>query len=427
MLAIVAVFAVFSCGEDRTYQLEEATRHNHWMFDELKDKYLWADSLTEYEPEWKDFFAKPADFLSKMAKRTKMNDQWSYVVVDTIKKDPFSKGHFNHINSYGFDFVLMNDPTGQTTRQYARVTTVYAGSPADRAGMMRNDFISSFDGYKLSNKNTTKLEKGVARSLTISRLIVTDTELTWDESHTTRLNESEYVEDMAFPVQSIIRIDDIKVGYLMCSRLTSYPTEQENSASNKYAADLDRIMSQLKSSGIEELVIDFRLCNEGSIEMAQQLASWVVNPIYINNVFAKTEWNAAHKGLNKDYKYDSSFGNLGLKRVYVLTSATTRGAAEWVICGLKSTMGEENVITIGKKTAGQNVMTQEIGHEHLIHLCPAVAYVSDCNGNHDYQGIEPTIELDDLSFAEIYDYGEANEPLLRTALEHMINGQIPEE
>lgn len=422
MIAIAAILAVVSCGEDRTYQLEEATQHNHWMLDELKDKYLWADSLTEYEPEWKDFFAKPADFLSKVTKKAGMHDEWSYVVVDTIKKDAFQKGRFNHINSYGFDFVLMNDPTGQTTKQYARVTTVYANSPADNAGMMRNDFISHFDGYKLSNSNASKLEKGMAKALTINRIIVGEDQLLWDEPHTARLEESGYIEDDAFPVYSIIRVGDLNVGYLMCSRLVPHPTELENAESDKYVNEMNVILSQMKAVGVNEVVLDFRLCNEGTIEMAQRLASWVVNPSYINNVFAKTEWNKANSNMNKEYKYISASGNLNLERVYAITSEMTRGAAEWIINGLKSTMGEENVIVIGKKTAGQNVMTQEIGHEHHIHLCPAVAHISYGNGERIDSAIEPDIEVDELSFAELFEYGDAHEALFRTALGNILYG-----
>ena len=48
------------------------------------------------------------------------------------------------------DVLLMNDPTGETTKQYARVVTVYANSPAERCGLQRNDFIGQVDDNKMA-------------------------------------------------------------------------------------------------------------------------------------------------------------------------------------------------------------------------------------------------------------------------------------
>ena len=147
-----------SCGDDRTWQYEEMTQHNHWLFAEMKDKYLWGDSLKEFEPAWKDYFNQPSEFLSKLAAKSKQGDSWSYVEVDTLNEDRHKRGNFNHVNSYGMDFVLMNDPTGQTTKQVLRVLTVYPNSPAERAGLLRNDFICSYNSQKIASNNLSKLQ-----------------------------------------------------------------------------------------------------------------------------------------------------------------------------------------------------------------------------------------------------------------------------
>ena len=60
IVAICGILMTFSCGEDRTWQYEEKTQHNHWMQDMMLDKYLWRDSLVNFEPEWKKFFVKPS-------------------------------------------------------------------------------------------------------------------------------------------------------------------------------------------------------------------------------------------------------------------------------------------------------------------------------------------------------------------------------
>ena len=104
LIAFLGFFLSFSCGEDRTYEYEEKTRHNHWMQEVMLDKYLWADTLANFEPAWKNYFETPSQFLSTLVKKSGQKDAWSYVEMDTLNEDSHERGNFNHIDSYGFDF-----------------------------------------------------------------------------------------------------------------------------------------------------------------------------------------------------------------------------------------------------------------------------------------------------------------------------------
>lgn len=422
IILLCGVLLAISCGEDRTYEYEQKTQHNSWIHKMMLEHYLWADSITDYEPSWKSFFAKPADFLSELAKQSKHDDQWSYVEIDTLGEDAHKRGYFNHVESYGIDFTLMTDPTGQTTRQMLRVMTVYPGSPADRAGLLRNDFICSFNGNKFSNNNVSKLEKGVARTLEVRHIAENeeDYSLYWEDTVTVSLGHSEYVEDVAFPVKRVISVDGNLVGYLMCTRLTEGPVEGHVDPHDQYLQSLDAMMAQMKSVGVDEMVLDLRLCNFGTIDMAKRLASYVVSPNALGTTFVQTFWNDTHSDQNKSIPYDTSVGNLGLSRIYILTGPYTQGAAEWLIHALQHSMGEENVILIGSKTKGQNVMTSEVWHDFFVRLHPVVAYVADGAGDYAYGSIAPTIELDESAYVELYDYGEPDEILLNTAIRHML-------
>lgn len=424
IVAICGILMTFSCGEDRTWQYEEKTQHNHWMQDMMLDKYLWRDSLVNFEPEWKKFFGKPSEFLSTLTARSKQGDSWSYVEIDTLSEDSHKRGNYNHVNSYGFDFVLMNDPTGATTKQVFRVVTVYPGSPADRAGLVRNDFICSYNGNKLNSTNVSKLQSGVARSLEVRHIAQDELEggIYWLDTTTVALPASEYVEDKAFPLSTIILVDEKKVGYLMCTRLLEYPIENQARQVNTkvYQDVLDGMMAQMKSAGVSEMVLDLRLCNFGTLEMARRLASYVVSPGALSSTFAKTFWNERYKSNNLSLPYDTSVGNLGLSRVYILTSSYTQGAAEWLIHALQHSMGEENVILIGEATKGQNVMTQEVDNKYHVHLFPVVAYVADGAGDYEYGSIEPAIEIDELNYVTLAAYSNPDEILLNTAIRHML-------
>ena len=421
---VCCLLMAISCGEDRTYEYEEKTQHNHWVFSEMKDKYLWGDSLKEFEPAWKSFFAKPSEFLPKVTAKSKQGDSWSYVEVDTLIEDSHQRGYFHHVNSYGLDFVLMNDPTGQTTKQVLRVMTVYPNSPAERAGLLRNDFICSYNSQKFTSNNLTKLQSGVARTLEVRHITHEELEgrIEWLDTVTVQLPASEYVEDEAFPISTICLAEGKRIGYLMCTRLVEYPIEtgSPRGASPVYRDDLDRIMSDIRQSHIDELVLDLRLCNFGTMEMAQRLASYVVSPECLGSTFVKTYWNDRYTENNQTIPYDMSVANLGLNRIYILTSSYTQGAAEWLIHALQHSMGEERVILIGKATKGQNVMTQEVGDNFHVHLFPVVAYVADGSGNYEYGSISPTIDVTETDYITLLDYGDPNEILLNTAISHIL-------
>lgn len=412
-----------SCGEDRTYEYEAKTQHNHWMYEVMLDKYLWADTLAYFEPTWKNFFAKPSEFLATLTAKSGHSDSWSYVEVDTIVADSHERGYFNHINTYGFDFTLMTDPTGQTTKSVLRVLTVYPDSPADKAGLLRNDYICSYDSYKITSSNISKLQSGVARQLEVCHLGVDAEEgaFFWEDTVALSLPASTYVEDDAFPVYTMLNVEGTLVGYLMCTRLLEYPVEQGSgrTADTSYQDKLDQIMAAMQQGGITELVLDLRLCNDGTLNMAQRLASYVVAPQYLGTTFAKTFRNATYASDNLTLSYDTSVGNLGLNRIYIITSNYTQGAAEWLIHALQHTMGEDNVYLLGQSTKGQNVMTEEVAYQYYVHLFPAVAYVADGEGNYDYGSIAPTESINELEYLNLADYGSPYEILFYTALQRI--------
>lgn len=426
IISLFATFAITSCGEDRTYEYVEKTQHNHWAYELMQDKYLWNETLTE--PEWKSFFKTPQEFMNQLASKSGHQDKWSYATVDTLNADVHQRGFFNHVESYGFDFTIMTDPTNQTTKTFARVLTVYPGSPAAIAGLKRNDFIGYFDGYKVTNGNTARLVKGIARTYDVYHLAVNEEDGTfyWKEPLKYNIGASKYVEDIAFPVHDVVPEKGINVGYLQCTRLLNEPEEKGDGRTlqntDKYKKNLDDIMHEIKTKGASEFVLDLRLCNYGNIDMACRLASYLVDPNYIDRVFAKTVWNEKNSANNKTYYYDNSLlsSNLNLSRIYILTSGYTQGAAEWLINALRTTMGEENVVVIGQKTAGQMVMTQEIGHEYYVHLFPAVAYIADSEGNAYEGAITPTVEVNEMNAPYLYEYSDRKEVLFDIALRMMM-------
>lgn len=420
-MTLCCMLMLAACGEDRTYEYEEKTQYNRWMLDVMRDQYLWDDAIKDYEPAWRDYFQTPSAFMSSIANLGD-GDSWSYVTVDTVETDIHERGYFNHLDSYGMDFVLVSDPTGMTTRSVARVLTVYPDSPADEAGLKRNDFICSFDSYRLSSKNVTRLQKGGERKLEVRHVQRDPYEgsLFWADTTTVTLGASRYVEDVAFPLHYVIGADGKKVGYIMCNRLLSGPAEQgEGSDMLKYRKALDDAMASMRASSVSEIVIDLRLCNDGDLDMVQRMGSYLYSNSASGATMLTTRWNDAHSANNRTIPYDASVASLGVEKIGVITSGYTRGAAEWLVQALIHDMGKDNVVVVGAASAGQNVMTAEVGHDYYIRLCPVVAYVCVADGSHDYGKLTSDAQVNEQEYVDLGEYGTMDEILFYTAVELM--------
>ena len=388
-----------ACGKDRTYEYEEKTVGCHQMQDLMTEWYLWGDSIKDLD--WQQYFAKPTDFISKLTAQSKANDKWSYCLIDTVESDPLPCGYFNHVDSYGLDLVLMNDPTGETTKQYARVLTVYPNSPAERCGLQRNDFISQIDNNKMASTVIKNLVSGRSRTLYVSHLSISTDEQSfyWTDHDTITIEKSERV---LVPTVMVSRMLYDDIGYLMLTDLT-------------HTDEITAAIQHLTANNTYDLIIDLRLCNSGTIECVCEVAKLICST---EGPFLRTFWNTAKSDNNQTYtifplKEGRGAGGLSL---YFITSQYTQGAAEWLIHGLKA-MSTGSVVVVGKTTAGQNVMLRAIPSDYQYTIYPAVAYVADSDGDYDYaNGIDPDEPINELEYAVLYPYGDTREPIINYIL-----------
>ncbi len=408
--AVVTALLLLACGEDRTHEYEEKTALDHWMLEAMQATYLWGDSIKTEKIAWKDYFAAPSTFFSKLIGNAPIKDQWSWCEIDTLKEDHHQRGHFNHLDSYGLDFMLMQDPTGATNRQYARVLTVYPNSPAERCGLERGDFIGMVDGNRMTSSQTSALENGRGRTIVRSRFGVNEEtqEFYWLQTDTLTMERSTRVADAAFPLCKKVVSDGSSVAYLQCNSLN---------------ASLDELMGlarQIDAMQTKTLVLDLRLCNEGTLESARLLASFLIDESYSDETFAKTIFRESRSSDNRTYGFEPQAvaNNLSVTRLYVITSSYTSGPAEWLIRSLQALDETGFVTTVGTKSAGQVVLTESVeGKGYFVTIHPAVAFVADRLGNYEYEdGIAPDIEVNEFEYAYLYPYGDARETVLLTIL-----------
>ena len=398
--ALMALVLCIGCGEDRTYEYEEWTGKNQSMQSLMSEWYLWGDSLKDLE--WKTYFGNESDFFTKLTAQAPVTDKWSYCAIDTIERDYHERGLFNHLDSYGLDLSIIDDPTRLTNQSYARIITIYPGSPAEECGLKRGEFIGYFDGTKVTANNISQLKSGTAKTLVVNTLDFIGDSAIWKSVDTLALAASRQVKDVQVMVAERIRLEDATAAYVMLSNLNE-----------------DDFVGYIENTkGADILILDLRLCNDGTLENACKLASFIAGEEASSKVFCQTIWNKGKQSLNQTYKYGdyATIGYTDAKDIYIITGTYTQGAAEWLIKGLKATINEKFAV-VGATTAGQNVMLKAIPSEYKYTLYPAVAYVADADGNYDYNGgIEPDMAIDEYLYHPLRDYGDVNEMVLNYIL-----------
>ncbi len=417
-LLTAAIILLSACkGEDRSHEYEELTAHSTWMLSVMQDHYLWGDMLQEQN--YKTYFQTGTKFFSTLTNSVSQKDSWSYCLVDSAITDPHTRGHFSHLDSYGIDYTIVTDPTKATSRSFARITYIVKDSPAYSIGLRRNSFISSIDGTKVTSSAASYLENGTSRQIEFHTLDTLENgDYYWVDTVATTLPPSQHVIESAFPVAAITEQEGTKVAYLLATRLVPFPDESQTSGT-QFQNDLDQKMQTILAAKPTEMILDLRLCNYGTIEMARRLASYIVPADRKDQTFLQTTWNSRYATNNTRYTYDSSLPTLALNRIYTIMGNYTQGAAEWLIKALRQTLGADNVILVGVASKGQNVMTQFAASGYGHQLFPAVCYVTDASGDSSQSSISPTNSVNENAntyWLSMHEYGNPEETLLRETL-----------
>lgn len=411
-----------SCGEDRTYQFEEKTGKNQWIYNTMNQWYLWNDEIPQMTTM--QFFGDAETFFKKLLSK---KDKYSYMETNETE----TTRSINLSSSYGIDFALYVDPVTNSQsaiERYARVLYILPGSPADQAGIKRGDWISAIGGEQLSTKNYLSLIYGPATTITTSKLkYLGENKLMWEEEATLNMNASRHLEDNPFYVDSIYQIEGHKIAYLMYNRFSTGPNDTGNET--QYNAQMRTIFAKFKEEAVTDFILDLRYNPGGYLSCAQVLASLLTPETGFGKIFCTLKFNENNGTRNEAMLLDKSLtggANLNLKRLYIITSNLTASASESIINGLKPFMGEENIILIGTRTEGKNVASLSFNSTtYGLTLHPIVATVYNGNNESDYDnGFAPTYEVDELKVefaptgyaAPLLPLGDVHETMLNETL-----------
>lgn len=388
-----------------------------WITNYIYKEYLWSEEAKQKTPDTSSPEKLFYSLLSVEDGKTRQDG--SHYYYSTIEKKQETKA-IRQESSYGFDFVLYQvlGDMHQGAFYYGRILYVLPGTPAQRAGLKRGDWIFELNGSRITPDNYKGLASGGAMTMKVSRSTALKGKIVQVEAAVP-------VEENPLYLDSVLEVNHAKVGYLVYNQFKA--GKEPNQKDGTYDKQMLDIFKKFKEEGVSEFVLDLRYNGGGYLSSAQLLAGLLVPDKDKNSIFCFLENN---KGDKEGYKFAPTLGNnLNLERVFVLTSSQTASASEAVINGLKPYM---EVIQIGGKTEGKNVGSVLEEHAGWA-MQPIVFRIYNAGLQSDYaDGIQPEVgfrcdELDLDQNNEMLPLGDRNEFMLAKALKVINGAELQEE
>lgn len=412
LTGILAPVYLGSCGVDRWPEYAEQTKTDLWIDSVMRINYYWYQDIPE--SKGLNYFVAPAQFFKNI-----LSKQDKFSVIDSLR--PVTRSIADTYDSYGIQFNLNYKPND--TAYYAHVMYIAHDSPAAAANLERGDWIMEIDNEPITSKNSDRLYKGDAMTLTIGYFVADkDTIIAYENP--VEIAASRPIEDNPVYYHNVYTRGDKRIGYLVYNHFSFGPTDNQNN--RPYDEDLLKVSRDFAANQVNEFVLDLRYNNGGYISCAQLLSTILAPASCMGKELGYLQFNDQFPDLeflNFDQSLISSGSNLDLKTLYVLTSNMTASASEMVINCLKPYM--EKIVIIGQTTVGKNVGSNSYANERqMIIMHPIVCEIFNSDDNSDYtSGFTPDYALNENNvLAQFLPFGNPDELLLNKALDIIENG-----
>lgn len=409
----VLALMLLACSKDDAVPIdlsEPNAELNQWVYEQMQRYYYWHEGL----PTFRDYNQEPKEFFNSLLVE---QDRFSYLY------HPQKGGTIPYRLSdlYGFEYKTM----AYGEKVYGVIKFVLKDSPAKRAGLERGMLIT-----KIENSTLTE-----AKANSLLEKLLQGGEIHFHAGHYNEElqsieNVQPYTLGQSFtflqPIrQQVIETPAAKVGYLYLYHFDKglVPT-------------LLATMQDFKTAGINELVLDLRYNSGGEVSAAAALCGSIASGLDPSSVFVILKGNENGETVSQTFtkaitleetgfQYNQLQAvNLGLQRVFILTSGMTASASELVINNLKPYM---EVIQIGEKTLGKDVASFPIEAEDpkisggwVLHPVIYKLFNADEEGNYA-TGLAPDYRMGEFQTLPVYPLGDTRELLLQKALSIMGN------
>ncbi|GAA5175475.1 S41 family peptidase [Niveibacterium umoris] len=331
-----------------------AATEKAWLRSWTNELYLWYREVPDPDPTTFSTVLSYFDVLKTTAKTAsgKSKDQFHFTYA-TDKWEAMSQAGVSA--GYGAEWAVVS----RTPPREIHVGYVQAGTPAERAGLLRGTQILTVDGLDVANSsNVDGLNQGLGPD---------DPGAT--HTFTVRDPGASTTRDITMTSEAIT-MQPVMNTHWMLTPTGTLGYLQFNDHIAPAEAALVSAIEQLRTVGVSDLVLDIRYNGGGYLAIASQLAYMIAGPARTTGAtFERQVFNDKYpstnpvtgRALTPTPFYNTTLGfsltqgqalpTLGLNRVYVLTGAGTCSASEAIINGLRG-VGVE-VIQIGNTTCGK--------------------------------------------------------------------------
>ena len=247
------------------------------------------------------------------------------------------------------------------------VTHVYENSPAEKAGLQKNDIITAVNNQTVHITNYSALEQMLYGSMLSSVQIEYE-----------RNGETKVVEPMlGFSIPSVIGRLEGATGYIKI-----------NGFYKNTASEFKEAAKKLIDDGATALIFDVRNTSDGNIEYAAEVIDVIVPTGTIAT--AKGKDGSTYKGNTVFVSENSSISGVSFA---VLVNGKTVGPAELFACIMRDVARAE---LVGEKTPGVGTMQELFPLEDGGAVLLTVALIEPVGGEasvYNEVGITPTIPV----------------------------------
>ncbi len=444
-IALTGLF-VFSCKKDTPKPEPEPEPVERTEAQLIKDdiyKYyklysLWDKSIPDYTSDPSQFTDKygSADMvLDALKKLTPAHaaypngvfDRFSYMLgLDGYNTGTTASGRLKMDTNDGYGIYVQLGTEDEKTAQPI-IYFVEGGSPAQKAGFKRSDFITAVNGdsdYSIAVTCTTTgctINDASARDKMMNKLnaALDAGTLKLQVKHqdgTTTTKDLTYANGYTIdPIykDSVYTYNGNNVGYLA---LSSFEEIENNNVNQQ---KIDAAFEKFQTQQIKSLIVDLRYNGGGYVDASAYVADKIGGAITKGKLMLTYEGNdyiKATPSINKmfqDTKFEGK-SNLNLSKVYFLVSDRTASAAEMIINVLKPYL-QVQIIASGTRTYGKPVGFFEQVVQKKVSFWPVSFLLKNSANFSDYwDGLVP--DKSNITDYVFVDVGDKKETMLATAL-----------
>ena len=363
---------------------------NKWVYDSMQLYYYWSADM----PAHPDYSLPVPDFFKSLLSP---NDRFSWISNRSTIGPAKTPAEL-----FGFHYALTAHPF-DAQKVVGVVTCVVPGSNAADRGFKRGMVFTQVNNLPITPQNRPTIVQALQGEAAILQLAA------FNANQTALVDSARVGVQVAYvPVKSVYATKVFEGSGKKTGYLAYYLCAEKDDAS------LLQSLQKLQHAGVSECIIDLRYNPGGSVASATKLAAMLVPFFNPNSIFITYRGNKHGGTVKESFQQAIAFSsnangknmadlqarNLGLSRVFILTSPETASAAELLTHNLAPFL---NVIRIGETTFGKDEASFTIEDTRSPRqvewmMAPIVYKIADGLGKGDYAtGLVPDHEVIETS------------------------------